>query len=110
MNNNSTQKEIRNFVSKISNFFTILLRLPAHLRIAGNFRMVPCYTSARAKAVSKSIITSFFSFRNYHNGFVIPGYFELLPVAGNSSSSGIFNFMSSQKPPLRVKPIVINQY
>jgi hypothetical protein len=110
MNNNSTQQEMRNFVTKISNFFTILLPLRAYLRIAGNYILLPPYTLSRARAVSKSIIISLFSFSNYHNRFLIPGYFEFLPVAGRNNSSGIFNFKSNRQLPLSFEPIIMNRY
>ena len=97
MNNNSTQAEIRNFVSKFSNFFTVLLTLPAYLLIAGYFVMVTYNNLTTLQVVLKSIVTSLFSFRICHNGFVIQEDFKFLPVAGNSNRLEGFNFYKQPK-------------
>ena len=91
MNNNSTQKEIRNFVSKISNFLKIVPILPANLRGAGNFIFMLNPNPAQLQPDSKSVIVSFFRFTNCHNGLVTPEYVEF------------------SKNQIMLKPIVINQ-
>jgi len=65
MNKNSTQKETRNFIAKLSNFFTNAPALPAHLRMAGNFVLLLSYTCSSIKNATRSIIN--FTFINYHN-------------------------------------------
>ena len=74
MNKNSTQKEIRNFVSKISNFFKNVPILPAKLRGAGNFIPMLNPNLAQLPPASKSIIVSFLSFIYCQNSFVKPVY------------------------------------
>jgi len=52
MNNNFTHKEFKNFLSKVSNFLTILSLLPASRWSAVNFLFAPYNSLHRMPAIS----------------------------------------------------------
>jgi len=63
MNKNFTQKEIRNFVSKISGFYKNVTMLPANLRGIGDFIFILSPNPAQLQPASKLIITAFAKYK-----------------------------------------------
>lgn len=80
MNKNSTQKETRNFVSKISDFLKMLSLLPANLPGAYNFMCI-----------------------GYKNPFQHQPVFQ-------STYFSFLNCINSRQPLLSFKPVKINQF
>jgi hypothetical protein len=64
MNKNSTQKEVRNFVSKISDFLKMLPVLPANQSGAGNFIWILYKNPVQLQPVFKSANFTFINFIN----------------------------------------------
>ena len=80
MNKNFTQKELRNFLSRISDFFKNLPVLPANLRLAGNLILIQFENPVHHHPVSISTTVTF------------------------------FNTLNKRKPQLRCIPLVSKQY
>jgi len=105
MNKNSTQKETRNFIAKLSNFFTHAPALPARPRMAGKFALLLSYTYSSIKNTTRSIIN--FTFISYHSGV------EECPVlltVRSKCNSNIFNLTTNAKQQLTGRYNTIKQY
>ncbi len=75
MNNNFTQRENRNFVSKISDFFKILLALPADVTIVGIPAIVQNSNFPNQRKYSDSQIKGSHLNAIYNWGFAKPYYY-----------------------------------
>lgn len=69
MNKSSTQKEARNFISKISGFLKMLTALPANLPGADNFILIPYKNPVQFLPVLKSTNIIFLNNRQHQSGF-----------------------------------------